>query len=70
MFNYDVLCILCGKNKVYEVSFKEELSKEDLEIKKSGGVCVKCAPGYQKSMEEKKKLIQAKGPFFKLKVGG
>lgn len=68
MFNYDVMCAICGKNKVYEVSFKEELSKETVENKKSGGICVKCAPFYQKSINEKKKIDLAAGPFFK-KVG-
>jgi hypothetical protein len=69
MFNYEVMCMICGKNKVYEVFFKEKLSEDDIKAKKSGAVCGNCAPNYKTALDAKTKvLVSSSGPFFKLKA--
>ena len=67
MFNYDVMCMICGNNKVYEASFKDQLSEKDIAKRTSSGVCAKCAPSYKEALANKRKPGASPGPFFKLK---
>jgi hypothetical protein len=69
MFNYDVMCLICGENKVYQISFKDKISEKDLTTNKSMGVCKGCGPTYMNSIKNKTKLNTSNGPFFVLKDG-
>lgn len=69
MFTYDVMCLTCGKRPVYTATFREKMTDNEIQNKKSSGVCKVCAPAYQKAVKEKKSIETAEGPFFKLKEG-